>query len=108
MQIYPMITNVLIREREGHIETDADGKLYTHSPNDIFKIFLEVFEVLLKKPMKELILGVLEVLHEIFSQYQRALFQMISMDTSLSFDYLVAINNNFSKFFDLTDTLLNL
>lgn len=106
MQIYPMITNVLIREREGHIESSPDGKLYTHSPNDIFKIFLEVFEVLSNSPMKELILGVLEILHEIFSQYQRALYQMISMDTSLSFDYLVAINNNFSKFFDFTESLL--
>ena len=84
MQIYPMITNVLIREREGHVETSPEGQLYTHSPNDIFKIFLEVFEVLLKLPMKELILGVLEVLHELFSQYQRALYQMITMDTSMS------------------------
>jgi hypothetical protein len=106
MQIYPMITNVLIREREAEIEEAESGDLYTHSPNDIFKIFNEVFEVLSKQPMKELVLGVLEVLHEVFSQYQRALYQMIIMDTSLTQDYLIAISNNFSKIFDFIELLL--
>lgn len=106
MQIYPMITNVLIREREAEIKETESGDLYTHSPNDIFKIFNEVFEVLSKQPMKELVLGVLEVLHEVFSQYQRALYQMIIMDTSLTQDYLIAISNNFNKFFDFIELLL--
>jgi len=106
MQIYPMITNVLIRERDAKIEESDSGYLYTHSPNDIFKIFNEVFDILSKKPMKELVLGVLEIEHEVFSQYQRALHQMISMDTSLKLDYLIALNNNFSKFFDRIEILL--
>ena len=84
MQIYPMITNVLIRERDSKVESSIKGELYTHSPGDIFKIFLEVFEVLLKLPMKELIFGVLEVIHEVFSQYLRALYQMITMDRTLT------------------------
>ena len=106
LQIYPMITNVLIRERNSEIEVQK-RVLYTHSPSDIFKIFLEVFEVLSKQPMKELILGVLEVIHEVFSQYQRALYQMITMDRTLSFEYLVAINNNFGRFFDFAESLLD-
>jgi hypothetical protein len=108
MQIYPMITNVLIRERDGNIEESESGELYTHSPADIFKIFMEVFDVISKQPMKELVLGVLEILHEVFSQYQRALYQMITMDTSLTMDYLIAINNNFSRFFDFIEGLLSL
>lgn len=102
-----MVTNVLIRERDTKIEDIGNGELYTHSPNDIFKIFTEVFDVLCKKPMKELVLGVLEILHEVFSQYQRALYQMINMETRLKIDYLIAINNNFSKFFDFIEVLLD-
>ena len=101
-----MVTNVLIRERDSKIEDQGNGELYTHSPNDTFKIFSEVFDLIYKKPMKELVLGTLEVLHEVFSQYQRALFQMISMESKLKFEYLIAINNNFSKFFDFTELLL--
>ena len=107
MQIYPMITNVLIREREAEVEESESGVLYTHSPADIFKIFNEVFEILTKKPMKEMILGVLEILHQVFTQYQRALYQMINMDQTLSVDYLIALNNNFSRYFDFIELLLS-
>ena len=102
-----MVTNVLIRERDSEIEDQGNGELYTHSPNDIFKIFSEVFDLICKKPMKELVLGALEVLHEVFSQYQRALFQMINMESKLKVEYLIAINNNFSKFFDFIELLLD-
>lgn len=57
--------------------------------------------------MKELILGVLEILHQVFTQYQRALYQMINMDQTLTNDYLIAINNNFSRFFDFIELLLS-
>ena len=107
LQIYPMVTNVLIRERDSEIEDQGNGELYTHSPNDIFKIFSEVFDFISKKPMKELVLGALEVIHEVFSQYQRALFQMINMESKLKVKYLIAINNNFSKFFDCIESLLD-
>lgn len=107
MQIYPMITNVLLKERDSEIETSSKGELYTHSPGDIFKIFLEVFEVMINHPMNEVILGVLEVVHEVFSQYLRALYQMITMDTTLTFDYLVALCNNFGKFSDQIDILID-
>ncbi len=44
VNIYPLITNILMKEREIEIEKESDGTLYTHSSNDIFKIFISALD----------------------------------------------------------------
>ncbi len=46
LQLYPLITNVLIKERNMEIQKDDDDCFHTHAPNDIFKIFFETFEMI--------------------------------------------------------------
>jgi len=47
LQLYPLITNVLIKERNIEIEKDDNDCYYTNAPNDIFKIFYDTFEMIL-------------------------------------------------------------
>lgn len=108
LQIHPLIRNVLLAERQIEIETDEDkGFLYTHAPADIFKIFVEAFEMINRKQIPQLTLNVLSALHEIFLTYLKAIFKMITHDQMLSIEYLVALSNNMDTFFDQIQDLLS-
>lgn len=48
IQLYPLITNVLIKERNMGIEQNEGSNqqiYFTNSPHDIFKIFYEIIEM---------------------------------------------------------------
>lgn len=54
MQIYPVVTKVLLNEKNAEVEEDQKGQLVTNTPSDIFKIFNDAFELILAKKIKEL------------------------------------------------------
>ena len=65
MYIYPLVFNILIKEKEINIETDLKGKLYTQSALSIFEIFNYSLDLLISKRIKDLILKYISVVHEI-------------------------------------------
>lgn len=97
LQLHPLVTNALINDRNNEpeeIEQRGAYKLFTNGPKDIFKIFHEAYEVVQTKKIKELILKVLEVIHQILMQYQSAILAMVRADETLTMDYLIAQANN--------------
>ena len=87
-----------MKERSLTLEGDKQSGYYTHSPNDIFKLFHEVFYAINLRKIPLLTTKVLQALHQILIQYFKALYQMICRDPNLSVEYLIALSNNYDMF----------
>ena len=110
IQVYPMITTVLLKDRESEpeeVEERSEYKLYTNGPKDMFKVFSEAFEVVQTKKIKDLTLRVLEVIHQILLQYQLAILAMVRADDELSTDFLIAQANNCGTVFKQVQFLID-
>ena len=46
MQIYPLVSNILIKEKEAVVEKDKKGLLFTFSAQSIFEIFNSPLDLL--------------------------------------------------------------
>lgn len=46
MQIYPLVSNILIKEKEAKIEKNKKGFYFTYSAQSIFDIFNNPFDLL--------------------------------------------------------------
>ena len=112
----PLILNILniesqIGQGEIEIEEDYTGKVSTNAPDGLLKLFSEAFEIVRVKKIKELVLMMLEIYQGITTQFQQALSKfftaVLKKDPPVDISFLIAQCNNFFRFWQLFQDLIN-
>lgn len=65
MQLFPLITNILINEEKAEIEKDNKGHYFTIAPKNVILCFNESLELIFCKKIKNLTLQFTLILNEL-------------------------------------------